>query len=93
MHKKDLIAGLRSKLLKIAGSVNGHNEHQWWKGQKAFAKFSHSRFASCGFSIILARVNTDASLLKVPVATAGVREGSFAYPGLLFWQEFHRAVC
>jgi len=39
VHKKDLIKGLRSKLLKIAGSVNGHNDHRWWKGQKAFATY------------------------------------------------------
>lgn len=39
MHKKDLIKGLKSKLLKIGGSVNGHNDHQWWKGQRAFASF------------------------------------------------------
>lgn len=39
MHKKDLIKGLKSKLLKIGGSINRHNDHRWWKGQKAFANF------------------------------------------------------
>ncbi len=39
MHKRDLIARLRSKLLKIQGSIDGNNKHQWWKGQSAFACF------------------------------------------------------
>lgn len=39
MHKKDLIKGLKSKLFKIGGSVNGHNNHRWVKGQRAFANF------------------------------------------------------
>ena len=39
MHKKELIKGLRSKLLKIQGQINGHNDHWWSLGQKAFAEF------------------------------------------------------
>lgn len=39
MRKNELIAGLRSKLLKIGGSIDGNNKHQWWKGQRAFVSF------------------------------------------------------
>jgi hypothetical protein len=39
MHKQELIARLRSKVLKIGGAMSGNNEHGWTLGQFAFAKF------------------------------------------------------